>query len=151
MKPNLRSLALRLLVVVPIALLVCSMSGCNSNMYKNRLVGHWVGPVSEYHFREDGLVQHCFWTASGPRWINGIYWITEANGDRARVHFHRTKPAPKETSTFICVFEKDDLIQVNKKHGKYRLIKVEGEINGKFKGPWSNQKYNPYWHTGRKT
>ncbi len=84
-------------------------------------------------------------------WI-AIWWVTEAIPIAATAFFQRTSPAPKETSSFVCVFEKDGLIQINKKHGKYRLIKLEKrEIDGSIKGPWSNAKYNPYWHTGRKS
>ena len=146
-----RILALRLSWCIPLALVLVTTSGCDVGNYKSKLVGTWINPLMEYHFREDGMAQHCFWTANGPRWVNGIWWVSDINGNRATVHFHRTRPAPKETSSFICEFEKDDLIQFNKRNGKYRMMRVDRPIDGTFKGPWPNAKYNPYWHTGRKT
>ncbi len=140
----------KLCVVLLLAGCLLSLNGCGST-FRSRIMGSWIGPTMEYEFRSNGDCKYAFRTTDGPRWMTGTWWIEGASDDRALLKFRRSSPSPRETYTFTIEFENDDMIQVSKKRGKYRMVRSDYQIAGRFKGPWKGRQKYPYWLTARQT
>jgi hypothetical protein len=138
----------RLVLSLLLASTLVLLNGCGTT-FRHRLTGSWIGPTMEYEFHPNGQCRYAFRTDDGPRWMTGRWWVESAGENRATIKFSRSSPRPPETYAFTAEFESGDMIQLSKKRGKFRLVRVDHAIDGRFKGPWGGREKYPYWLTVR--